>query len=621
MKLTRLALAVALLPNAQAFAADLTRDDALKLADTVVSANREPQRRSQTPAATTVFNRDDIERLQVRSVAELLERVPGVSVVRTGGAGSLISLFVRGTASTQTLVLVDGQRIAAASSGTNSLEFLSPDQIERIEVVRGPRSALYGSDAIGGVVQIFTRQGSGQGLAPEVRFGAGSNGTFERSLGLSGGNGQTRFNLGAALDETQGIDATRDSFGANGDDDAYRNRSLSLNLAHRFNDRLEAGVSALDQRGELEFDDTFDGYQPTVDFQLSSISGFVDAKLNEVWNSRFEIGHSEDKRDTGNDAPLAPAYAFYSYSTYRDSASWVNTLQLDPAHQLLLGADWHEDQLHSSSDFAQDSRWNQAAFIQHRYTGDAFSTEIGLRHDKNEQYGSVNTWNAAVTVPLNTRNDVVISYSEGFRAPTFNELYDSYYGNPNLTPEKSKSYELQWRNRFSDSGSLELALYRTDIEDAIVSDANWIPQNIQTARVNGLEATLRQDLFGWQASVAAGLIDPRDRDSGHTLARRAKRTLSLDLDRQLGEFSVGGSWRAVSGRYDDSDNEIEMGGYGLVGLRGSWTASQDIRLDVKLNNLFDKDYAETTYSTGNGRYGYNTEGRTALFAVTWTPIL
>ncbi|MCQ4248967.1 TonB-dependent receptor [Pseudomonas stutzeri] len=621
MKLTRLALAVALLPNAQAFAVDLTRDDALKLADTVVSANREPQRRSQTPAATTVFNRDDIERLQVRSVAELLERVPGVSVARTGGAGSLTSLFVRGTASTQTLVLVDGQRIAAASSGTNSLEFLSPDQIERIEVVRGPRSALYGSDAIGGVVQIFTRQGSGRGLAPEVRFGVGSNDTVERSLGLSGGNGQTRFNLGAALDETQGIDATRDSFGANGDDDAYRNRSLSLNLAHRFNDRLEAGVSALDQRGELEFDDPFDGYQPTVDFQLSSISGFVDAKLNEVWNSRFEIGHSEDKRDTGNDAPLAPAYAFYSYSTYRDSASWVNTLQLDPAHQLLLGADWREDQLHSSSDFAQDSRWNQAAFIQHRYTGDAFSTEIGLRHDENEQYGSVNTWNAAVTVPLNTRNDVVVSYSEGFRAPTFNELYDSWFGNPDLTPEKSKSYELQWRNRFSDSGSLELALYRTDIEDAIVSDANWIPQNIQTARVNGLEATLRQDLFGWQASVAAGLIDPRDRDSGHTLARRAKRTLSLDLDRQLGEFSVGGSWRAVSGRYDDSDNEIEMGGYGLVGLRGSWTASQDIRLDVKLNNLFDKDYAETTYSTGNGRYGYNTEGRTALFAVTWTPIL
>ena len=209
MKLSRLALAVALLPGVQVFAAELTRDEALKLSDTVVSANREPQRRSQTPAATTVFNRDDIERLQIRSVAELLERVPGVSITRTGGAGSQTGLFLRGTSSTQTLVLVDGQRIAATSSGTSSLEFLSPDQIERIEVVRGPRSALYGSDAIGGVVQIFTRQGSGQGLAPAVRFGAGSNGTFERSLNLSGGNGQTRFNLGAAMDETQGIDATR----------------------------------------------------------------------------------------------------------------------------------------------------------------------------------------------------------------------------------------------------------------------------------------------------------------------------------------------------------------------------------------------------------------------------
>ena len=621
MKLSPIALAVALLPGTPLLAAELTRDEALKLSDTVVSANREPQRRSQTAAATTVFNRDDIERLQVRSVAELLERVPGVSVARSGGAGSLTSLFVRGTASTQTLVLVDGQRIAAASSGTNSLEFLSPDQIERIEVVRGPRSALYGSDAIGGVVQIFTRQGSGPGLAPVVRFGAGSNDTFERSLNLSGGSSQTRFNLGAALEETQGIDATRDSFGANSDYDAYRNRSLSLNIAHRFNNSVEAGMSAIDQRGEIEFDDLYDTSRPTTDFQLSSVAGFFEVTFNDAWDSRIEVGHSEDKRDTGNDAPLAPAYMYYSYSTYRDSASWVNTLHLGPAHQLLIGGDWHEDQLESSSDFAEESRWNQAAFIQHRYAGNGFSTELGVRHDKNEQYGTENSWNGALTVPLDARNDVVISYSEGFRAPTFNELYDSWYGNPDLAPEKSRSYELQWRNRFSESGSLELALYRTDIEDAIVSDASWIPQNVQTARINGLEATLRQDLLGWQASLAAGLIDPRDRDSGHTLARRAKRTLSLDLDRQLGEFSVGANWRVVSGRHDDADNDIEMGGYGLVGLRGSWLASEELKLDVKLNNLFDKDYAESTYSTINGRYGYNTDGRTAFFAITWTPAL
>ncbi|CAD5108220.1 TonB-dependent receptor domain-containing protein [Zestomonas carbonaria] len=625
MKLSRLALAVALLPGAQALAETPSRDAALKLDDTVISANREVQQRSQTSAATTVFTRADIERLQVRSVSELLERVPGLSVTRTGGAGSQTGLFLRGTSTAQTLVLVDGQRIAAASSGTSSLEFLSPEQIERVEVVRGARSAIYGSDAIGGVIQIFTRQGDGQGLKPYARLAAGSDSTFERSVGLSGGDGRTRFNLGAALNETDGIDATRDGFGSNGDDDAYRNRSLSLNLAHRITDDLQVGFSVLDQRGQVEYDDTFTGSLPTTDFLLSSVSGFVDARFNSVWSSRLEIGHSEDKRDSGNDQPGG---SISQFNTYRDSANWLNTLALTDSQQLLLGLDWYEDRLQGTTDFVEDSRWNRAAFIQHRYSGDAFSTELGLRHDDNQQFGNENTWNAALTLPLDTANDLVLSYSEGFRAPTFNDLYfpDFCFGglcfpnaNPNLDPEKSKSYELQWRSRYSDSGSLEVSLYRTDIDDAIVLDGNFIPQNVQTVRINGFEAALKQELFGWQGNLALGLIDPRDRDTGHTLQRRAKRTLSLDLDRAFGDFAVGASWRAVSGRYDDADNNVELGGYGLLGLRGSWQATPELALDLKLENLFDKDYAETTYSTPNGRFGYNTEGRTALFAVTWTP--
>ncbi|UVE17286.1 TonB-dependent receptor [Pseudomonas sp. LS44] len=627
MKLSRLALAVAFLPSAQAIAETPTYDQALKLADTVVTANRDVQSRAQTSAATSVFTRADIDRLQVRSVAELLERVPGVSVTRTGGVGSLTSVFLRGTSTAQTLVLVDGQRIAAASSGTSSLEFLSPEQIERVEVVRGARSALYGSDAIGGVIQIFTRQGDGDGLKPYARLGAGSDSTFERSLGLSGGDQRTRFNLGAALDDTQGFDTTRDGFGSNGDEDAFRNRSLSMNLSHRFNDDWQAGFSALDQRGQVEYDDVFSGSLPTTDFQLSSASGFVDGNFSEVWNSRLQIGHSEDKRDTSNDLAGGGDSQF---NTYHDSASWVNTLAVTETQQVLLGADWYEDTLHSDTDFTEQSRWNQAGFVQHRYNGEVFSTELGMRHDKNQQFGSENTWNGALTVALNARNDLVFSYSEGFRAPTFNDLYypdfcfDGFCfpsANPDLQPEKSKNYEIQWRNRYSDSGSLELSLYRIDLDDAIVLDQDFIPQNIQTARINGFEAALQQELFGWQGNLALGLIDPRDRDSGHTLARRAKRTLSLDLDRSFGLFSLGAGWRAVSGRYDDADNNEELAGYGVLGLRGSWQATPEVALDVKLDNLFDQDYAEADYSTPNGRFGYNTPGRTALFAVTWTPAL
>ncbi|SFU14982.1 TonB-dependent receptor domain-containing protein [Pseudomonas marincola] len=624
MKLSRLTLAIALAP-CLANAADST--DVYQASPLVVTSGRQAEPVAKATAATSVFERKDIERLQVRSVAELLERVPGVNFSHTGGAGSQTGLFLRGTSTAQTLILVDGQRIASASSGTSSLEFLSPDQIERIEVVRGARSALYGSDAIGGVIQIFTRKGDGQGLKPTMRFGIGSDSTYERTLGLSGGDGQTQFNLGAALDETQGIDATRDAYGANGDEDAYRNRSLSLNLSHQFNDQIKAGFSVLDQRGQSEFDDVFGTSLPTVDFQVSSISGYLDATVNDVWSNRLEVGHSEDKRDTSNDLTNFGDSQFF---TYRDSANWVNTLQLTSNQQVLVGLDWYEDRLHTddSVDFVEDSRWNRAAFIQHRYTAEKFSTELGLRHDDNQQFGSENTWNAALTVPMNERNEVILSYSEGFRAPTFNDLYYPDFcsggfcfasANPDLKPETSKSYEVQWRSRFGTSSELQMSLYRTDLKDAIVLDQNFIPQNTQRARINGFETSLKQEWFGWQSNLALSLIDPRDRETGHTLPRRAKRTLSLDLDRQFGDFSVGTNLRAVSGRFDDAANTIELGGYGLVDLRGSWQASQEVSFDLKLNNLFDKDYSDATYSTPNGRYGYNTEGRTALFAVTWTP--
>ena len=619
MKLSPLALAVALLPFAtHATATDAATDssEALLAPALVVTSGRQVEAKKTAVAATSVFTRADIERLQVRNVDELLTRVPGVSVSRNGGPGSLTGVFMRGTASAQSLILVDGQRIAAASSGTTSLEFLSIDQIERIEVVRGSRSSLYGSDAIGGVIQIFTRRGGNTPAQPYMRLAAGSNNTYERTLGISGGDAQTRYNLSGSLNESQGIDNTGSHLGDNRDDDALRNRALSMNVSHQLNEQLEVGISALDQRGQTEFDDLLSGTRPYEDFQLSSTSGYLSAQLNDSWLSRIDVGHSEDKRDTKNDDPQG---ALYNYNTYRNAANWLNTLQVNDTNKLLVGLDWYEDILHSSTVLNETSRWNQAAFIQHRFYGEQFSTELGMRHDKNEDFGSQNTWNGALTVPVNADNETILSYSEGFRAPTFNDLYDPWFANPNLDPEHSKTYEAQWRNRFSSTSQLELSLYRTDLKDAIVSDQNYIPQNVQRARINGFEAALAQRLGDWQANLALGLIDPRDRDTGHTLQRRAKRTLTLDLDRQFGALSAGGTWRAVAGRYDDADNNVEMGGYGLLGVRAGWQASKEVSFDVKLDNLLDKDYADATYS--NAHYNYNTEGRTVLFAVTWTPEL
>ena len=626
MKFHPLALAVALLPlTTHAESSDSA--DAVQAPALVITSGRKAEPKAQATAATTVFTRQDIERLQARNVDELLTRVPGLSIARNGGPGSLTGVFMRGTSSAQSLVLVDGQRIAAAASGTSSLEFLSIDQIERIEVVRGSRSALYGSDAIGGVIQIFTRSGSNTPAQPYMRLAAGSNSTYERTLGISGGDDKTRYNLGGTLNESQGIDNTGGSIGQNSDNDGLRNRALSMNVSHQFNDQLEAGISALDQRGKAEFDDTYNGTRPYDEFQLSTVAGYISNQFNDSWTSRLDLGHSEDKRNTKNDDPSGSRSAF---NTYRNSANWLNTVQVSEQNTLLVGLDWYDDILHSSTDFNETSRWNKAGYLQHRYNGESFATELGMRHDNNQDFGSQNTWNGALTLPVNERNEAIFSYSEGFRAPTFNDLYypDScFFGtcyanaNPNLQPETSKTYELQWRSQINSSGQLDLSIYRTELKDAIVLDENFLPQNLQTARINGFEAALAQQLGEWQSNLALGLIDPRDRQTGHTLARRAKRTLTLDIDRPFGNFSAGATWRAVAGRYDDAANTRELSGYGLLGLRGAWNVTPEVSLDVKLNNLLNKDYADAQFNPAfSGMYeDYNTEGRTALFAVTWTP--
>lgn len=625
MKLLRLTLLLCL--PTPLLAEPVDRDSALKLPNTLISANRQVEDRTQTSAANTVFTRDDIDRLQPTSVNDLLTRVPGVQVAPTGGRGSVPGIYIRGSKTAQSLVLVDGVRIANATSGDSGLQFLNVDQIERVEVLRGSRSAVYGSDAIGGVIQIFTRRSAQQGLQPRLRLAAGSNQSWERSLGLSGGDQNTRFNLGASLDESAGIDWSHTSYPSDSDHDAYRNKSFNLSLSHSFNDNVEAGLNLLDSRGRSEYDnpygrfdrDTFQSFAqaPYTDYTVSSLGTYLGAQLNEHWYSRLELSHSEN-RDQKRDKLSSDASEF---NTYRDAASWQNDLAFDEQNSLMIGTDWYQDRVHGSTDFDEDSRWNRAAFVQHRFKGEWFSTELGLRRDQNQQFGGQNTWSGSLTLPLNSANDLLVSYSEGFRAPTFNDLYYPQYSNPNLKPERSKSYELQWRSQLTEESRLETSLYRTDLRDAIIFGADSIPRNVASARVNGFEAALHQTWFGWQSNLGLALIDPRDRDSGHTLARRARRTLSLDLDRQFDQLGLGASWQAVSSSFDDEANRNKIGGYGLLGLRSSWALNPEVKLELKVDNLMDKAYSRALYTYEGTQYGYREEGRTWMVGVTWTPAL
>ena len=616
MKNLRLALVLCFIPASPVLADAIEREDALKLPQTLITGNRQVEARSDSSSANTVFTRDDIDRLQPTSLTDLLGRVPGVQVARSGGRGGLPGIYIRGTKSAQSLVLVDGQRMANATSADSNLHYLNIDQIERVEVLRGSRSVIYGSDAIGGVIQVFTRRGADQ--APQLRLHSaiGSYGSSQNSVGVSGGDTQTRFNLSAALENTAGINRTTVSYPVDNDHDAYRNKSVSLNVSHTLSNSLEVGISAIKNNGKTELDAMY-GQKGYSDFDISSIASFVDAQLTERWNSRLELGHSENREKTRD--KLSPD--IYSFNTYRNSLNWQNNLTLDDKNSLILGADAYEDSVRSNTNFDKDSRWNRAAFIQHRFAGDYFSTELGLRHDSNQQFGSNNTWSASLTVPLNANNDVLLSYSEGFRAPTFNDLYYPDYGNPTLKPEHSKSYEVQWRSQLSDSSRLETSLYRTDIRDAIVADTQWVQQNIGAVRVTGFESALQQEWFGWQSSLGIAIIDPRDRETGHTLSRRARRTLSLDLDRQLDQLGVGASWQAVSSSYNDEQNQHPIAGYGLLGVRGNWQVSPEVKLDLKLDNLLDRTFTRALYDYNANYYAYREERRTVQLAITWTPTL
>lgn len=616
MKLSRLALAVALLPGVQVFAAEQ------ELPSMLITSARQAEPRAQATAANTVFTRADIERLQARSVPELLRRVPGVQV---SSAGGLPSLSLRGTGTAQTLVLVDGQRIASATSGFARLDYLAIDNIERVEVIRGPRSSLYGADAIGGVIQIFTRGGK-PGINPEVRLAAGSDQTFQRSLSLAAGTEQTRIHLGASVDERDGFDITRDNRGADQDNDGQRNKALHLKLDHQFDANWKGGLSLNDQRGKNEYDDAyeFEPGTPQDEFRVSSYSGYLDGRLTDIWNSRLELGRSFDRnRAVGSN------YNDGLLETTRHSAAWINRVQLSERQQLSLGSDWYEDRLDATTTYQEDSRDNLAFFAQHSFQGEHFGTELGLRHDDNQQFGSHNSWNAAFSLPVGQSQRWILSYGEGFRAPTFTDLYapPAWGPNPDLKPETSKTYELQWRGEF-DETQLEAALYRTDLEDMIAWGGTRM-ENVSQARINGFEASAARELLGWQASLGVSIIDPRDRDSGDTLARRAKRTLSIDLDRTFGALSAGAGWHVSSARYDTIANTRELSGYGIFDLRAAWQSHPELRWEAKVNNLFDRDYALATYARSQGpnwfdpsqNYGYREAGRTMLFAVTWTPAL
>ena len=569
----------------------------------VVTATRTAQTADASLASVTVITREDIERTQAKSVAELLAGEAGLDVAVNGGYGKSTSIFLRGTNSDHTLVLIDGLKINSATNGIPSWQYLPLDQIERIEVVRGPRSSLYGADAIGGVVQIFTRQPADK-FQGNAGAGFGTYGTRNLSAGVSGTEGGTRYSLSAGYTSTDGIDSRTSSSGNEGDRDGYRNESLAARVAHRLAGGAEIEVHALYAQGFTEFD----GNPNQTAFIQDATGVKLSLSPTDIWNVKLQAGSSRDYTDGFKNGTRGD-----TFNTLRNLASWQNDITIGKDQLLTLGLDYQDDRIGSTQPYAVNERNNKGAFAQHQGKFGNHDVLVSLRRDDNEQFGAHNTgnlaWGRALSPTLRGR----LSYGTAFKAPTFNQLYYPNFGSSDLKPEKSRSYEAGLRGKQT-WGSWDVRAFQTRVENLIATvqvGSDFVAQNVDTALIKGLEAEASTVLANWTTRASLTLLDPRDTGRDKLLTRRAKRSLRLDADRPYGKWRVGGSLLVQGHRYDDVNNVNRVGGYGLLGLRAQYDMSKQWVFRANLDNAFDKDYetARTYKSPGRTLFislGYRT---------------
>jgi vitamin B12 transporter len=590
-------------------AADLK--DATGLDPVIVTATRTAIAAEDALSSVSVITRADIERLQPLSVSDLLTGLPGVSFANSGGIGQQTSLFLRGTNSSHTLVLIDGVRIGSVGNGLAAFEQLPVEQIERIEIVRGPRSSLYGADAIGGVIQIFTRHGSRDGgLRPSFSVTTGSQNLLRGQFGVSGGDEHAWYNLGVGAQHTRGINACRvgagDVFAGcfvnEPDRDAYDNKNLIANGGYRWDNGAQLTGSWLRSLGEIHFDGSYQNRSRTV--QQTAGSAFSFNPL-QAWKTTLSVGQNLDRYDNYENEN----FVGYIYSR-RNQASWQNDVRLADNQLLTLGVDWQGEKIDSDTGFLATRRHDTGGYLQYQGSFGRNEVQLSARRDHNSQYGDHNTGAAAWGYHFDHGLKVSASYGSAFHAPTFNDLYYPYgSGNPDLKPETSRSAELGVSQQL-DTWNWALNGYQTRIEQLISLDANYFPSNISKARIRGVEGQLGVKLAGWQLQGYLTWLQPRNEDGGanhgNVLPRRPERTARVDLDRRFGAFGIGATVNVTGRSYDNASNSHPLGGYATTDLRTSWHFAPGWQVEARLTNVFDRNYETVYYFNQPGRSGFVT---------------
>lgn len=578
----------------------IAEDAATNLAEVVVTADRTARTVDDTLASVSIITRDDIEVIQAVDIIDVLRLQPGVNLSRTGNAGNQTSVFLRGSESDHALVLIDGVRVSSSTTGAFDWSNFPVEQIERMEIVRGPRAALYGSDAIGGVIQVFTRRSG----SPYGSVTLGKYGTKKGAAGISVGD-KTKFSVNVSAEDSDGFSSQSLAGGGavNQDDDGYKKRSLTLALSHAYSASLKIGADILHTSNDSQFDSGSD-FGPDVgeqDAKIDTQSVYVVADVSDRWSQKIQISNAK------NDL----LSTFSKFVTKRQELDWQNDVEISDKTGIIFGANYRQENA-KTPDYDRDIR-NKALFGNINYRQNAMSYDVSLRYDDHNLAGNKTTGQLAAGYDFSSKTNAFVSYGTAFKAPTTNELFSPgfdfgggnflFTGNPDLKPETSETWEIGLKSRLSNNQSLQLSLYSTDVEN-LISFAGPSSQqtNINKASLKGIELDYSGAAEKWNWGVNATVQDTENKETGERLLRRPNTKLNLTFGYDVTQKTHLGIDATHASSRDDFGG-VKLDDYTLLNLSAKQQLNKHMSLGLRLENATDEDYELAS--------GFNTAGRAA----------
>ncbi|GJM08411.1 MAG: TonB-dependent receptor [Lysobacteraceae bacterium] len=565
-----------------------------------VTATRTEQAITDTLAAVSIIDRDRIDQSVAQDLVDLLRLEPGVDIVRSGGSGGQTSVFLRGTNSNHVLVLIDGVRVASTLTGAFNWENLPVAQIERVEIVRGPRASYYGSDAIGGVIEVTTRQAENFGARAQL----GSFDTVRGSTWFGAGDDSNHFSTALSYANVGGFSSQNSGgFSYDADDDGYRNRALSTRFANQVSDSQTLSGSILYSNGRNEFDQG-------VSDQVNKVAGVaLSGNLAAQWNHRLSLGYAAGDLET-------PVFGS-DVSSSRTTLDWLLSTDRQWG-ALTVGINWMDERGRENDTFTAATvysvdRNNVGLFGAYQRHLGQHQVELSARYDDNSEFGDHLTGQAAWGYHFSNQLNAFASVGTAFRSPSLSEQFSPgffglFAGNPNLDPERSTSAELglRWAN---DSQSVSGNIFHSDIKDLIAfSGVDFQAININKAQIQGLELDWQSRFGAYVSRVALTVQDTENKATGAELVRRPKSKAAATLSRQFALGELGAELLYVGKR--DEIFGGELGDYTVLNLTGQWSFARHWQLEGRVENLFDESYEVAA--------GFNTPERSAWLGVVFS---